>query len=325
MNKICQFIISTNVLSVAFLLNITTNVDALEYKDTSLSIPLGEAAAAEYKSSLGSVVIQSKNSKGDIIHSRCIASVRDSKWIALASHCVVSESISFVKGMFVLGNDPKKSYNIDLVVAPKNRTRLQGDGSDRGANSKTVVNDYSMVRLSSDMDDIKPISFCADNTPTTPYLAKAQFFGANNVEYDSLETTTKPLLMGESIAYVTPYQTITHTEFGDKDEFTALWNTKNQEPFSSDIESNIQKGDSGSIVMLKDKKCQIAVVSYIGKYNYANPLTGKDSQINANFSSTIQPDDVEWIEKVQNTFSDNNYLETLGVIPLINAVPIVEY
>jgi Trypsin len=314
-------------LVCASVFGMVSTVHALEYQNSTASIPIGEMSAIEYKSSLGSVVIESKNLKGEIVLSRCIASITDSKWLTLASHCVASETATFVKGMFVLGNNTKQIYDIDLVVAPKSRTKLQGDGTDLGKNSQSVANDYSMVRVSNPMENITPIPICSVDTsiPTSPYLAKAVFFGANNVDYKAIAAVSKSFLVGESIAYVTPNQTIIHTAFGAEDEFTALWNSKNPTPFTSSIESNIEKGDSGSPVILKDKNCQIGVVSYIGKYHYQNPLTGKASQIQANFSSTIQSDDLQWSKDVRSKFSDNNQLSKQGIVPSITQVPVVEY
>jgi secreted trypsin-like serine protease len=302
-------------------------VNALEYQNNTTSIPLGEIASKEYNSSLGSVILESVNSKGDTIFSRCVASVTDSRWLTLAAHCVSSQTTKFKKGLFVLGNNVKQVYDIDLAVVPKDRSKLKNDGTDVGKNSTSVVNDYALIRTSTPMSNVASIPFCANDTslPTGNYLANTLFFGANNVNYEPLETTSKPFLVGESVAYVTPNQTIIHTEFGNKDELVSLWNSKNNVVFNSPLESSIQKGDSGSPVLLKDKKCQIGVVSYIGNFHYQNPLTKQASQIPANFAATLQKEDVEWNKSARQSYTDNNEVVTLGILPNTIQVPVIEH
>lgn len=297
---------------------------------TVQNLQQSKQTASKFSSSVGSVLINTtaKDGSGGSI-ARCLASVKDRYWLRIASHCVFSQTYELKNAAFVLKSDPTKVYAVDFVVIPKNQTKIKGDGTDRGANTKAIQNDYAMIRLSEPLESFTPLPFCSmserPDNDNESYFARVLYLGSNNMGTNFLKSILEPVFAVENVAYVTPDQVVSDKRGGEDDIFSRIWSKINPPSiFSSNIEGNIEQGDSGGPTILADKNCQIGVNSYLSSYRFVVPGEDREEQIRSNFSATMTKDDIIWVETVASIFN-KSYLEALGVENNSDTVPIIEY
>ena len=297
----------------------------IKFENSESSLPAAKELATRYNRSIGSLVIRSANaSDGEISTARCVAAVHSPEWLRVASHCVFAQTYKIAEARFVLGEDPKNPFVVDLAVIPKNQTKIKGDGTDRGASSKDILNDYALLRLNKPIPRAIPMRICQDGlrpqTEGENFLARTVFYGGNTAEFKPFESVLEPLLAGEDIAYITPDQVISDVEYGEQDKFQQIWREKGQD-FTSPVESRYERGDSGSPVLLRNYNCQIGVTSYISFFRYKDPATQETVKIKGDFAATLSADDQAWMDEVVTKYNSRQTTAT----PNLRRIPVIEH